>query len=667
MPARSSPPRLGRHGRPARALARVLSLAVALAVGAVGGVGAAGCGEDDPVCDTSGVSQPGRNRLVCEAEFLAQADRPFDASLPGAYTIKTLVDRADGYKPWMVDTRVYPLHRLFAVDKLGWPPGQPFIDEYFSPGRRFLLGAITYYEEPDVWTYELAPYDTASAAMISKAFHALADATYFGDRLRFHPVSEQQEALAKTLTDVPTVLTEEIWGGITYQPLNLGETYARVHVIDEADLATTYVGPRELIVLDRVPNDLSVVAGVITDALQTPLSHVNVLSQQRGTPNMALIGAQDRFAPLDGRWVHLTVGAFAWQVAEVTADEAQRWFDEHRPPPIQVAPPDYSVTDVVDLDTVGVADIPRVGGKAAHYGLLRHIGASVRVAHGLAVPVARYRQFLIDNGFDVRIHAMLADPDFRADGNLRKAALLRLQADMMAAPVSPALVAAVTARLEADFPATRMKFRSSTTAEDLANFVGAGLYTSAPAAVGDPERPIDVALKTVWASVWNFRAFEERDYAGIDHEQVAMAVLMTPAYIDELANGVAITANIFDPRPGAEDGFYVNAQLGDASVVLPTAGVTADQFLLFFFHNGQPATYYVHSNLIAPGQTVLTRAEMFMLGQALTGIRERFRRDYQPPPGYGFLPVDVEWKLIDTPQGRQIWIKQARPYPGRGQ
>jgi phosphoenolpyruvate synthase/pyruvate phosphate dikinase len=89
----------------------------------------------------------------------------------------------------------------------------------------------------------------------------------------------------------------------------------------------------------------------------------------------------------------------------------------------------------------------------------------------------------------------------------------------------------------------------------------------------------------VWASVWSFRAFEERDYAGIDHEQVAMAVLMTPAYVDELANGVAVTANIFDPRPGAEDGFYVNAQLGDASVVLPDPGVTADQFLLFFFHS----------------------------------------------------------------------------------
>jgi hypothetical protein len=626
----------------------------------------AGCGDEPPACDVSGVPQPGRNRLVCIEEFTAQADRPFDASLPGALTVKTVVDRATELTPWFLDTETYPLHREFAVAHLGWPPGQPFIEQYFAPSRRFLLGAITYYEEPDLWTYELAPYDTSSAEMIADGFHALADHAYFGDRLRFHPVSEAQEAIAKANPGVPYVLTDEIWGGISYQPLNLGETYARVRVLAAAALETTYVSPRELVVLDRVPNDLSVVAGVITEELQTPLSHVNVLSQQRGTPNMALASAHERFAPLESRWVRLTVRAFDWEVAEVTADEADAWWRDHRPPPTQIQPADVSVGGVLDVDTVGVVDIPRVGGKAAHYGVLRRIGASVRVADALVLPVRHYRDFLAAHGFDARIHAMLADPAFRNDGNARKAALLALQADMMAAEVSPALLADLTARLEAEFPATRMKFRSSTNAEDLEHFTGAGLYTSAAGAVGDPERPIDRAIKTVWASTWNFRAFEERDYAGIDHEQVAMAVLVNPAYIDELANGVAITANIFDPRPGAEDAFYVNAQLGDASVVQPSPGVTADQLLLFFFHNGQPATYYVHSNLVAPGQTVLTRSELFALGQALTGIRERFRRDYDPPPGYGFLPVDVEWKLVATSQGRQIWIKQARPYPGRG-
>jgi hypothetical protein len=647
-------------GRP-RSLALLSAAALACAVATL-----AACGGDPRPCDASGIPQPGRNELVCAAEFEAQADRPFDASLPGALTMKTIVDRQDGLRPWFLDTDVYPLHRLFAVAHLGWPAGEPFINQYFAPSRRFLLGAITYYEEPDLWTYELAPYDTADARMIADAFHALAGAAYFGDRLRFHPVSEVQEALAPTIAGVPYVLTDEIWHGISYQPLNLGETYARVRVLTADELATTYVSPRELVVLDRVPNDLSVVAGVVTEQLQTPLSHVNVLSQQRGTPNMAFTSAHERFAPLEGRWVRLTVRAFDWEVAEVTADEAEAWWQEHRPPPTVIQPADDSVGGVLDIDAVGVADIPRVGGKAAHYGVLRHIGASVHVADALALPVRHYRQFLAANGFDVRIHAMLADPAFRSDGNARKAMLLQLQADMLAAPVSPALLDELTTRLTAEFPATRMKFRSSTNAEDLEHFTGAGLYTSAAGAVGDPARPLDVAIKTVWASMWNFRAFEERDYAGIDHEQVAMAVLVNPAYIDELANGVAITANIFDPRPGAEDAFYVNAQAGDLSVVLPDPGITADQLLLFFFHNGQPATYYVHSNLVGPGETVLTRSELFMLGQALTGIRERFRRDYQPPPGYGFLPVDVEWKLVDTPQGHQIWIKQARPYPGRG-
>src|SRR6185436_11949522 len=114
------------------------------------------------------------------------------------------------------------------------------------------------------------------------------------------------------------------------------------------------------------------------------------------------------------------------------------------------------------------------------------------------------------NGFDVEIAAMLVDPEFKNDGNVRRAKLADLQTRMRAAPVDADFLAALTARLEADFPATRMKFRSSTNAEDLAHHTGAGLYDSRSGAVGDPTRPIDDALRVVWSSVWNFRAFEER-------------------------------------------------------------------------------------------------------------------------------------------------------------
>ena len=122
-----------------------------------------------------------------------------------------------------------------------------------------------------------------------------------------------------------------------------------------------------------------------------------------------------------------------------------------------------------------------------------------------------------------------------------------LRADMAAAPVDATDLATIENAVTAAFGATRMKFRSSTNAEDLAHHTGAGLYESRAGAVGDPLYPVDVALKTVWASVWNVRAFEERDYAGIDHTQVAMAILVAPSFPDELANGVAITANVYDP------------------------------------------------------------------------------------------------------------------------
>ncbi|MBE7451734.1 MAG: hypothetical protein HS111_23445 [Kofleriaceae bacterium] len=57
--------------------------------------------------------------------------------------------------------------------------------------------------------------------------------------LRFHPTSEEQLALVPAPA-IPVVTTDELWAGITYQPLNLGETYARVHVLTAAELATTW-------------------------------------------------------------------------------------------------------------------------------------------------------------------------------------------------------------------------------------------------------------------------------------------------------------------------------------------------------------------------------------------------------------------------------------------
>lgn len=629
------------------------------------GLAVAACGDPAATCDPT--VAPSRERLGCVDEFAAQAARPLDSSLPGATTVKTIVDQADGDRVHFMDTNRYPLHRAFAVEQLGFPPDVPFVNEYFLPQRRLLLGSVTHYEEPDVWAYELAPYDTASAELIAKAYRRLAGAAWFGPALRFHPTSEEQLARAAALpADVPIVTTDELFAGTSYQPLNLGVTIGQVRRVAAADLATEYVSPREVVVLDRVPNDISVVAAVVTEELQTPLSHVNVLSQQRGTPNMALRDAAAVFAPHEGGWVRLTVGAFAWSVEPVTQAEADAWWATHLPPAVTVQSPDYERTGLLDVDDLGLADVPAAGGKAAHFGELRDV-AGIVVPDGFVIPVRYYRQFMDDNGFTAELDALLVDPEFLGDGAVRRVRLADLQARLRAAPIPAELAALLDARLAAEFPGTRMRFRSSTNAEDLRGHTGAGLYESASGQPGDAGSPVDAAVRAVWASLWGFRAYEERAWVSIDPHDVAMAVLVHPAYVAEAANGVAITANPFDPAPGGEDAFYVNVQAGEVSVVSPDPGVLPDQLIYYYFHNNQPATYLVHSTEVAPGATVLTRAQLWELGGALAAIRDHFAPLYDPPDGYGRLPMDVEFKLVGAGDAAHIEIKQARPWPGRGE
>jgi hypothetical protein len=481
-----------------------------------------------------------------------------------------------------------------------------------------------------------------------------------------HPAALEQAALAEGLAaDVAVVTTEEIFAGITYQPLNLGETIGQVRIVTIAELETGYVSPREIAVLDRVPNDISVVAGTVTEEFQTPLAHVNVLAQQRGTPNMALVGAQTAFAPYAGQWVHLTVASFGYTVAPATQAEADAWFEAHRPPAVQVPALDGTRVDLVDVDDLGLDQLGSYGGKACGFGLLRDI-EGIAVRDGFAIPFFYYDQFMRENAFDVEIDALLADPMFTGDGTYRRAKLLELQGRMEVAPINTAFHDLLFAKLNAEYPNLRMRYRSSTNAEDLNGQIGAGLYESKSGDPDDPADTVEDAIRKVWASMWNFRAFEEREYLRIPHDSVAMAMLVHESYVAEAANGVAVTANIFDPAAGGEDAFYVNVQVGDGSVTRPLPGITAEQLIYYYFHPGQPATYLALSNLVAPGEHVMSREELYDLGQQLDKIRTYLLMFYDPPSGFGALPLEVDFKLVLDPDGtRHVEVKQARPYPGR--
>jgi hypothetical protein len=661
-----------------------------------------GCGADpeqpaglkqDPCTIDPAAPPDSVSRIVCQADFEALASAPLDDSIPGARSGKVVLDQQDADALYFQNSNKYKIHYDFVSEHLSGN-GKPIVSsrsyfadsEYFVPERRFLLGAVTYYAGPKVWALEIAPYDTSSAAMIEKLFRAVREAAFFGPVLVFHPTSEAVAIEAKKLpSDVPIKSTDELYKGIDYQPLNLGETVGQLRFLKAAQLATEYLSFRDIVVLDRAPNDISVVAGLITEEFQTPLSHVNVLAQNRKTPNMGLHAASShaQLKALTGKWVKLSVGAFEWQVEEVTPAAADAYWDAHKPTAVKLPELDLTVKDLRNIEAVteiapgkkvtsqAIAQAVRsFGAKAANYSVLVRI-AALPIKKAFAIPAFYYMQFMQQNGFSERIQQLLADPVFRDDPKVRDAQLSTLRADMRAAPIDAQLSAQLKAKLDADFPGQSMRFRSSTNAEDLDGFPCAGCYDSH---TGDPanwDGDLLYAIKQTWASGWSFRTFEEREYQSIDHLAMGMALLVHHNFPDEEANGVAITANPYDPT-GLSPGFYVNVQFGgDAEVVAPPEGVTSDSFIYQYSFPGTPIIYLTHSSLIAAGSTVLSARQVHDLGIALDAIHVAFSDAYGPGSGNsGWYAMDIEFKFDDednpgmTPS---LYVKQARPYPGRGQ
>ncbi|MBN2574698.1 MAG: hypothetical protein JXP73_09025 [Deltaproteobacteria bacterium] len=649
-------------------------------------------------CETEGLGIDGSSqvdflrRIGCSEDFQALASDPIDATLPGARSAKVVYDTAQGEGAlYFQNSVLYQIHYDFVSTHLSGG-GLPLVPqlasfnttEYYSAGRRFILGAVTYYEDPGVWALELAPYDTASATMIATLFRAVKDAAFFGPALAFHPTSDAVTAIAKKLpADIPRVTTDQLYAKIDYQPLNIARAVGKL-VFTTADALDQgqYLSYQSIVVLDEVPNDISVVSGIITQEFQTPLSHLNVLSRNRRTPNMGLRDALTNPTLLahKDQLVELDVTAQSWSIRAATEEEGQAYWASQRPEPIVLPPIDLEPRELLDIEDIAVESSGETlretlkratnawGGKTAQYAILAKTdGVPLKKAFG--IPCYYYYAFMRDNGLFDTVDALLADPTFVSDMEVRANRLAQLRAAMLEAPLDPTLESKLAAKLAAEYPGQKMRFRTSTNSEDLEGFPCAGCYESHTGDPSDWEKVRD-AIRLAFASTWLFRTFEERSYYGVDHKTVVMALLVHEHFADEEANGVAVTANIFDAT-GLDPAFYINVQHGgDAEVVHPPEGVTSDQILYYFNSPNQPTTYLAHSNLIPVGTTVLTKYQLYTLGAALAAIHDRFSAAYGPGAGnHGWYAMDVEFKFDNQAAPAELatpYIKQARPYPDPG-
>jgi hypothetical protein len=656
---------------------------------------------DGAVTDASTPAQEGQSapeflsEIGCTSDFNALASLPMDVTIPGAHSAKFIIDTRDTSdaadsnhrRLYFQNSVEYPLHVRFACTHI---PGvscdeSQFLDTYYSANRRFLAGAITRYDNLNVWALEIAPYDMATSTMVEAMFDTITPAkAFFRPGLVFHPTSDSVASMAASLSqNIPIVTTDQLYAGTDYQPLVRATAYGVVRYYTTAELQTsTFIPYNSILVLEQVPNDISVVAGLISEQFQSPLSHVNVLCTNRGTPNMGLRNARAKLRDYEGKWVKLTVASDRYTITPVDDVTGQAEWEKQKPEPVELPPPDctaqglYDIKDVVPNFFNQPASTQRsaldnavhaFGGKSTGYSVLAQAG-SIPVLKAFALPVYYYDKFMSDNGFYDMVRAFQADPAFMSttDWSVRDKKLRELRNAMMTGTIDQSLQDLLKVKLKQDFTGVDgkpilMRFRTSTNSEDLAAFPCAGCYESH---TGDPANWDDVldAIRETYASAWLFRTYEERSYYGVDHFKVAMALLVHSHFSNERCSGVAITNNPYDST-GTDPAFYVNAVAGELDVEHLPTGVTTDQFL--YFPTGSVA-YIASSNTVPEGTRVMTDGELHDLATSLTKVQSIFANAYNLG---GWYAMDVEWKVeacdeygnpTDTPK---VWLKQARPYP----
>lgn len=462
----------------------------------------------------------------------------------------------------------------------------------------------------------------------------------------------------------------------------------------QAEAAAAF-GYRDLLVLEEAPFDVQrPIAGAITGTRQGALSHLNVRSAARGTPNAHVDGAMDAFAAWEGQLVRLVCTERGYTVAPATLEEAEAHWAAIRPPPVDVPAPDLvarALVPLLDVPTATAAErraaVARYGAKGANLAALyQRIPAALQL-EGFVVPAGWYAAALeratwtVDLGGGRAEHSLAetiaawhADPVFLADGRERARRLGALRDAIEEAPVDPALLEALAAQLLATYGRddVAVRFRSSSNAEDALAFSGAGLYESATACLADDldadaagpsrcdpaeprERGLSRALGKVWASTWSVGAWEERDWYGVDHLQVAMGVLVNTRSGGERANAVAFTA----PPTGTDTRTLVNAQLGELEVVSADPGVWPEATLVELGDGVVVEIVRVAaSSEVAAGEHVLDDARITELALALQAIARAWPVDEAPPPGREVL-LDTEWKVLAD--GRLV-VKQVRPF-----
>ena len=453
---------------------------------------------------------------------------------------------------------------------------------------------------------------------------------------------------------IEVALESDVFAEINYIPFHEAEGYGFFkHMTDLNETP----GSRDIVLYDALPNSLPRVGGIITSVIQTPLSHVNLRAIQDNVPNAYIANplSIDTIANLLGSYIYYKVENETFQIREATLDEVNEWYEALRPTEPQIPVRDLSITDIKPLDSIEFDMSTAFGAKCSNVATMRTFGfPEGTIPDGFGIPFYYYHEFMLFNNFYEEAQVMIDNPTFQNDINFRIERLKDFRKDIKDAPMPQWIMDDLQA-MHDDFPeGTAVRCRSSTNNEDLPGFSGAGLYTSKTQHLD--EGHISKSIKQVYASMWNFRAYEERDFYRVDHFMAAMGVLCHPNFQEEKSNGVGIS---IDPIYDTEGTFYLNTQVGESLITNPDPNSVPEEILLYEDPN-QGGGYLVLrlSNLVNPGELVMDVEYLDQMREYLSVIHDEFAVLYDVVGAEGF-GMDIEYKV--TAQN-QLAIKQARPW-----
>ena len=252
---------------------------------------------------------------------------------------------------------------------------------------------------------------------------------------------------------------------------------------------------------------------------------------------------------------------------------------------------------IIWYQQLGMSDVNQVGGKNASLGemISNLANAGVQVPGGFATTSYAFNEFLEQSGLEKRIHDVLDELDVEDVNELAKVGE-QIRNWIIDTPFQPNLENALAeeyAKLAGELgDQASFAVRSSATAEDMPDASFAGQQETFLNVKGLDA--VKVAVKHVFASLFNDRAISYRVHQGYDHKGVALSAGVQRMVRSDLSSSGVMFS--IDTESGFEDVVFVTSAFGLGEMVVQGA-VNPDEF-------------YVHKPTLAAGRPAVVRKTM---------------------------------------------------------